>query len=92
MIALSFMSVLMISGSSLVDKEILIVACNLTGYFLATFKQRFCWLAWVIYDLILIDVFLQIGMTLSAFVTLLYLPLALFGAYNWQLPKLRYQM
>tara|TARA_B100001989_G_scaffold252478_2_gene234676 strand:- start:3369 stop:3905 length:537 start_codon:yes stop_codon:yes gene_type:complete len=90
-VTLGFMSMLMVAGSSFVDKEVLIVACNLTGYLLAAFKQRFCWAAWVIYDLVLIDVFLQLGMILSAMVTMLYLPLALLGAYKWQLPKPDYQ-
>ena len=85
---LGLLTMLSLSGDNRINREILVVFCNLSGYALATYRRKQCWPVWIFYDLLLIDTFLKMGMLLSASVTMLYMPIAFYGIYRWDKPKL----
>ena len=67
-----------------IDTQIVIMLCNLTAYCLAALQCSQCWLIWMLYDLFLMQMFVDMAMPLSACTTLLYIPIAIYGHYFWQ--------
>ena len=66
-----------------VDLQTVIGAINLLAYYMAAHKHRSCWTVWIVYDILLICLFVEKKLYLNAFTTILYIPIALSGHHFW---------
>lgn len=63
--------------------QVILSTLNLFAYLLAANRKKACWVVWIIYDILLIGLFINQSLYLSAAVTLLYIPIAFFGDRQW---------
>ena len=66
-----------------VDLQTIIGAVNLLAYYMAAHKHRSCWTVWIVYDILLICLFVEKKLYLNAVTTILYIPIALSGHHFW---------
>lgn len=64
--------------------QVVLSILNLTAYIFAANQKKACWAVWIVYDILLIGLFIDKSLYLSAIVTMLYIPIALFGNQKWR--------
>ena len=69
---------------STISSQVVLSVLNLSAYLFAANRKKACWIVWIIYDILLIRLFIDESLYLSAIVTFLYIPIALFGNQKWQ--------